>query len=132
MYMVMPTRLPAGASGMRDDTAKLVKDLFCENKNGKKFHHAFTIRKKAEPLGYLRFCRKFAAKEVMARPIRETPILFGKDAHRFLTRMQNPPKETAEKRAERLRHYKMALSALTRGQKARESGNMPGCIVKFS
>jgi hypothetical protein len=32
----------------------------------------------------------------MARPIKETPILSGDDAHRFRKRMQNPPKETPE------------------------------------
>ncbi|MDE5843488.1 MAG: hypothetical protein K2H35_07130 [Muribaculaceae bacterium] len=36
----------------------------------------------------------------MARPIKETPILFGSDARRFEERMQNPPKVSAEKRAE--------------------------------
>lgn len=59
-------------------------------------------------------------------------MLFGDDAHRFQMRMQNPPKETPEKREERLRHYRMALNAMARGQKARESGQMPGCIVKLS
>ena len=33
----------------------------------------------------------------MARPIKETPILFGEDARRFEARMKNPPKETPEK-----------------------------------
>ena len=32
----------------------------------------------------------------MARPIKETPILFGSDGRRFEERMQNPPKVTAE------------------------------------
>lgn len=35
----------------------------------------------------------------MARPIKETPILFGSDARRFEERMKNPPKVSAEKRA---------------------------------
>ena len=34
----------------------------------------------------------------MARPIKETPILFGSDARRFEQRMQNPPKVSSEKR----------------------------------
>ena len=32
----------------------------------------------------------------MARPIRETPILFGEDARRFEKRMKNPPLVTKE------------------------------------
>ena len=35
----------------------------------------------------------------MARPIRETPILFGEDARRFLENMQHPEPETPEERA---------------------------------
>ncbi len=27
----------------------------------------------------------------MARPVKETPILYGEDARRFLERMKNPP-----------------------------------------
>lgn len=41
----------------------------------------------------------------MARPIKETPILFGSDARRFEERMQNPPKVTAEKRVQIRRSY---------------------------
>ena len=36
----------------------------------------------------------------MARPIKETPVLFGADARRFEERMQNPPKVSSEKRDE--------------------------------
>ncbi len=41
----------------------------------------------------------------MARPIKETPILYGTDARRFEERMQNPPKVTAEKREQIRRSY---------------------------
>ena len=41
----------------------------------------------------------------MARPIKETPILFGADARRFEERMHNPPKVSAEKRAQIRRSY---------------------------
>lgn len=38
----------------------------------------------------------------MAKPLepawRETPILYGEDARRFLKRMKNPPKLSAEKK----------------------------------
>jgi len=58
----------------------------------------------------------------MARPIRETPILFGEDARRFEERMKNPPKETPEEREVRLKDYyalleglKMAEAEMSRG-----------------
>ena len=41
----------------------------------------------------------------MARPIRETPILFGEDARRFLAAMQVRRPEPPEVRARRLRNY---------------------------
>lgn len=46
----------------------------------------------------------------MARPIKETPILFGEDARRFEVRMKNPPKETPEKLEEIKRDYKYIMS----------------------
>lgn len=48
----------------------------------------------------------------MARPIKETPILFGEDARRFEERMKNPPKETKKQREQRLRDYETALKML--------------------
>lgn len=49
----------------------------------------------------------------MARPIKETPILYGKDARRFIDRMKDcSRKETAEQREKRLRDYRLALSIL--------------------
>jgi hypothetical protein len=45
----------------------------------------------------------------MARPIRETPILYGKDAKRFLERMKNPPKETQEEKKRRLEDYHLMM-----------------------
>lgn len=45
----------------------------------------------------------------MARPIKETPILFGDDARRFEARMKNPPKITKEEREERRRSYAMLI-----------------------
>ncbi len=43
----------------------------------------------------------------MARPIKDTPILRGKDAERFVKRMMcaDERKETAEKRARRVAAY---------------------------
>lgn len=48
----------------------------------------------------------------MARPIKETPILFGKDARKFEERMKNPPKETKEQREQRLKDFDAAMKML--------------------
>lgn len=45
----------------------------------------------------------------MARPIKETPILYGEDARRFEERMKQPRKETKEQREERLRIYEKIM-----------------------
>ncbi len=46
----------------------------------------------------------------MARPIKETPILFGKDAARFQKRMEEKRAESLEDRERRLSNYKLAMS----------------------
>ena len=46
----------------------------------------------------------------MARPIKETPILFGDDARRFEQRMKNPPREKPEDRKRREANYRAAMS----------------------
>lgn len=43
----------------------------------------------------------------MSRPIKETPILYGKDARRFLVRMKEKRTETPEQRAKRIADYEM-------------------------
>lgn len=48
----------------------------------------------------------------MARPIKETPILFGKDARRFEERMKNPPKVSSEKRAQIKCSYETVIKML--------------------
>ena len=50
----------------------------------------------------------------MARPIKETPILFGADARRFEERMQNLPKETEADRRRREANYKAALTMIVK------------------
>lgn len=50
----------------------------------------------------------------MARPIKETPILFGEDARRFEERMKNPPKETEVDRMRREANYKAALTMIVK------------------
>lgn len=49
----------------------------------------------------------------MARPIKETPILEGEDARRFVERMNETRVESAEKRSRRLANYRLAMSILT-------------------
>ena len=51
----------------------------------------------------------------MARPIRETPILFGEDARRFLEAMQNVKPEPPEVRARILRDYEFMKKAYELG-----------------
>ena len=48
----------------------------------------------------------------MARPIKETPILFGEDARRFEERMNENRKETPEEKVERLAAYYLIMSIL--------------------
>lgn len=48
----------------------------------------------------------------MARPIRETPVLEGKDARRFLERMSENRSESSEKKRRRLANYNLAMSIL--------------------
>jgi hypothetical protein len=60
------------------------------------------VLKKAKYFAFQKIISIFAAsinfliKKDMARPIKETPILHGKAAKRFLERMKNPKKETPE------------------------------------
>lgn len=46
----------------------------------------------------------------MARPIKETPILYGEDARRFVKRMKNPPRESMQDRKRREANYKAAMT----------------------
>ena len=45
----------------------------------------------------------------MARPIKETPILFGEDARRFEERMKEKRSETPAQREKRLKDYELAM-----------------------
>ena len=49
----------------------------------------------------------------MARPIKETSILFGEDARRFEERMKEKRSETPEQRGKRLKDYELATRFLT-------------------
>lgn len=51
----------------------------------------------------------------MARPIKETPILFGEDARRFEARMKEHRRISAEERARMEADYKACMAMLERG-----------------
>ncbi|MBO5481812.1 MAG: hypothetical protein J5978_00570 [Spirochaetaceae bacterium] len=58
----------------------------------------------------------------MARPIRETPILFGEDAKVFEEKMRNTKcSVTAEQYAIMYSHYKSVLASLERGEASRKA-----------
>ena len=55
---------------------------------------------------------KITKKETktMARPIAETPILYGETGRRFEARMKEPRYESAEERADRIAAYNLISS----------------------
>ena len=53
----------------------------------------------------------------MARPIRETPILYGDEARRFEERMKVKRHDDPEKRKRRLENYQTVLAMLERGER---------------
>jgi hypothetical protein len=57
----------------------------------------------------------------MANPIKETPILYGKDARRFAERIANPKKISPEENAEKERVYQLCLQARERGRLQEEA-----------
>ena len=48
----------------------------------------------------------------MARPIKETPVLEGDDALRFIEHMNTTRVEASDKKRRRLANYKLAMSIL--------------------
>ena len=61
------------------------------------------------------FATKFAKttkkeNKTMARPIAETPILYGETGRRFEARMKEPRYESAEERADRIAAYNLISS----------------------
>lgn len=61
---------------------------------------------------------KFAKENIttMARPIKETPILFGDEARRFQLRMLQKRSESPKRREERLRNYAEVCEWMERGK----------------
>lgn len=58
----------------------------------------------------------------MARPIKETPILFGEDARRFEERMKQVRRESPEEKERRLANYALFKEMLERGERTRKKG----------
>lgn len=54
--------------------------------------------------------REKEGEKVMAKPIKETPILLGEDAHRFEARMKEKRTESPEARERRLKIYEMLMA----------------------
>jgi hypothetical protein len=52
----------------------------------------------------------------MARPIKETPILFGEDARRFEARMKEKRHISAEERARIDEAYRIGMEMMRRGE----------------
>lgn len=48
----------------------------------------------------------------MARPIKETPILYGSDDRRFEERMKNPPKVSSEKKEQIRKSYETVMKMM--------------------
>ena len=49
-------------------------------------------------------------RNIMARPIRETPVLYGEEARKFELRMQNPPRLSAKQIERMQRDYEFMRS----------------------
>ena len=58
------------------------------------------------------FAAELFKVKIMAKPIKETPILFGDDAIRFIERMESVQKETDEERETRIADYLLIKSIL--------------------
>jgi hypothetical protein len=57
---------------------------------------------------------------IMARPIKETPILYGEDARRFEARMKERRRISAEERARINADYELVLGMLKRGEELKQ------------
>ena len=57
----------------------------------------------------------------MARPIKETPILYGEDARRFEARMQEKRCISQKERTRIDLHYKAGMTMLERGKRRKHA-----------
>ncbi len=60
----------------------------------------------------------------MARPIKETPILYGEDAKRFEARMQEKRRISQEERTRINAHYKAGMAMMERGMRRKHAANV--------
>lgn len=60
---------------------------------------------------------------IMARPIKETPILYGEDARRFEARMQERHRISTEERARMNANYEAGMAMLERGMRRKKCSN---------
>ena len=60
----------------------------------------------------------------MARPIKETPILFGEDARRFEARMKEHRRISSEERARIDANYKAGMAMLERGMRRKHAATV--------
>ncbi len=93
----------------------LNSNISVQRKNGSILYFNFVIRafKIQKKLVTLQQNNKKERRfQDMARPIKETPILFGKDARIFEQRMKLRRQETPKQKAERLADYHAALSMM--------------------
>lgn len=60
----------------------------------------------------------------MARPIKETPILYGEDARRFEARMQEKRSISQEERARIETHYQAGIAMLERGMRRKHAATI--------
>lgn len=56
----------------------------------------------------------------MARPIKETPILFGEDAKRFEERMKQVRRESPEEKERRLANFELGMKMLEIGERTKK------------
>ena len=59
----------------------------------------------------------------MARPIKETPILYGEDARRFEARMKEKRRISPEERARINESYELFMDMLRRGEELKRQRN---------
>ncbi|MBR6197397.1 MAG: hypothetical protein IKQ72_07315 [Bacteroidaceae bacterium] len=59
----------------------------------------------------------------MARPIKETPILYGEDARRFEARMKEKRRISPEEREEMNKIYEVFMDMLRRGEELKRQRN---------
>ena len=60
----------------------------------------------------------------MARPIKETPMLFGEDARRFEARMKERRRISSEERARIKANYEAGMAMLERGMRRKHAATV--------